>query len=85
MENEVQKRWLTAPGVLQARHQLANIRGKRRRRSECFMTNLFVVRIPYRGSVHYLTLYILIKNQHIFLLKTYFLNISLSHLKLVGD
>jgi hypothetical protein len=43
---------------------IANIRGKRRR-SECFTTNLFVVRIPYRGSVHYLTLDIVIKNQHI--------------------
>jgi hypothetical protein len=85
MENGVSKCWLTAPGVLQGRHKLANVRGKRSR-SECFMTNLFVVRIPYRGSVHYLTLYIVIKNQHItFLLKTYFLNIILPPLILMGD
>jgi hypothetical protein len=42
---------------------VANIRGKRRG-SGCFMTNLFVIRIPYRGTVHCLTLYILIKSQH---------------------
>jgi hypothetical protein len=59
---------------------------RQRRRSECYMTNLFVVRIPYRGSFHYLRLNIVIKNQHItFLLKTYFLNIVPPPSKLVGD
>jgi hypothetical protein len=53
------------------------------------MTNLFVVivvRVPYRGSVHYLTLHSVIKNQqHItFLLKTYFLNIIPPPPRLVG-
>jgi hypothetical protein len=62
-----------------------NIRGKRRR-SECFMMTLFVVRIPYRGSVHYLTLYVVIKYQHIpILLKTFFLNTISPLLKLVDD
>jgi hypothetical protein len=61
MENGVQKCWLTAAGALQGRHHLADIRGTRR--SECFVTNLFVVRISYRGSFYYLTLYIVIKNQ----------------------
>jgi hypothetical protein len=50
------------------------------------MTNLFGVRIPHKGSIHYLTLDIVIKNQHItFLLKTYFWNIILPPLKLAGD
>jgi hypothetical protein len=85
MENEVQKCWLTAPGVLKGRHHLANIRGKRRQ-NECSMMNSFVVRVPYRGSIHYFTLYIVIKNQHItFLIKTFFLNITPPPLKLVGD
>jgi hypothetical protein len=84
LENGVQKCWLTAPGVLQRRHQLANIRSKRRR-SGCLMTNLFVARIRYGGSVYYLTLCIVIKNQRItFLLKTYFLNKIPPPLKLVG-
>jgi hypothetical protein len=44
---------------------------QKKTKKECFMTNLFVVRIPYRGSVHYLSLYFVVKNQHItFLLKT---------------
>jgi hypothetical protein len=54
--------------------------------SECFMTNLFVISIPYRGIICYLTLCIVIKNQLItFLLKKYFLDIIPPPLKLVGD
>jgi hypothetical protein len=83
MENRVKKCWLTAPGVLQGRHQLVNIGGKRRW-NECFMMILFVVRIPYRGTVHYLALHIVIRNQHITLLKKFFLNIIPSPLKLVS-
>jgi hypothetical protein len=58
---------------------MANIR--RKKRSECS-----VVRIPYRGTIHYLTPYIVIKNQHTsFLLKTDFLNVIPPPLKLMGD
>jgi len=31
VENGIEMRWLTAAGVLQGRHQLANVTGKRRR------------------------------------------------------
>jgi dGTP triphosphohydrolase len=43
-ENGIQLCWLTAAGVLQGRHQLANVRGKRRNDR---VMNFFLVRIPY--------------------------------------
>ena len=45
VENGVKMWWLTAAGVLQSSHQLANVRDKRRR-SVC-PTNFFIGRIPY--------------------------------------
>jgi hypothetical protein len=58
---------------------------KQKRRSESFMTNLFVVRIQYRGSVQYLTVYIVIKNQHVvFFIKNVLFVYNSSFLKIGG-
>jgi len=42
VENGVEMRGMTAAGVLQGKHQLTNVRGKRRR-GEWLMTNFFIL------------------------------------------
>jgi hypothetical protein len=49
--------------VLKRGHQMESIRGKRRQ--SWGLTNFFVARIPYRDTVHYLVLYIIIKHKYI--------------------
>jgi hypothetical protein len=46
VENGVEKRGMTVAGVLQWKHQLANVRGKRRR-GEWLMTNYFILDTVY--------------------------------------
>jgi hypothetical protein len=46
VENGIEIHWLTVAGVLRGRHQLANVRGKRRR-GEWLMTNVLYLDTVY--------------------------------------